>query len=196
MSKQARSKIAQAVDKMMKGDFAYTSNTHSFEDITFNLYDLFKHKLTKEARDAVECVQVYNAGIHQRNEDISGIYDFLKFLDKTGNQGVDEKLRLRYNGDYRIVLDRVIYLGKLATVEKLEVAVDRVCNGLNKLAKRGYITGALAPLMGIRLARTSARQKPKVIIISYVAIVQAGEEYLKKSLKGLVIKEGEVPNKV
>lgn len=175
--------IAEVVNEMMQDSGRIFNPQVDVPQIhAFNLYNAYKHKLTKEAQQAIEGVKVHQL-IHERNEDVSGIYEFLKLLNKTGNQGADARMLSMYNGTYRRVIDKVVFIGRLATIDKLETAVDKVCRGLNRLAKRGYITGALEPLIGIRLQRTSKRQKPKVIVVSYVAVTAIGEKYLNEKMK-------------
>lgn len=203
MSKRPRNKdIASAINDMMtKGGKVLVPGQEPPKIEAYDLYKLFKHKLNKEAQSAIEGVKVTST-IHERNEEQPDLSGFWRFLEKVGNQAVlhdgDVKKRIYsgYSGGYIRVVDKVMYLGKLATVPKLETAVDRVCNGLNRLAKRGYITGALAPLIGITLARTDKRQKPKVVVASYVAVTSDGEKFVEEKLKGLNFEEGGVPKKV
>ncbi len=201
MSSKIKNKdIAKAVEKMMKtGSKVYVTGTQKPKIHTIDLYDLFKYKLTQEARDAIEGVKVTNL-VHQRNEKVldpaTGVCDFLDLLKKIGNNAVTEDMKIPYEGTYTRVVDIVMYLGKISTLPKLETAVNRVCNGLNRLAKKGYITGALLPLAGIPLVRLSAKEKSKIAVVSYVALNTEGQEYMKKSMKGLNVQEGGLPKKV
>ncbi len=188
--------IVAAVSDMMEEGRLYVPGQKGVEIESFDLYDLFKHKLTKEAQQAIECVTTHSL-LHERNEELTDLGEFFDFLAKTGNQGVKKSnVKGKYYGGYIRVLDKVMFIGKTATVNKLETAVDKVCNGLNKLANKGYITATLAPLHGIKLQRISKREKPKIIVVSYVAVTEAGEKYMKEKLKGLTFEEGRLPKKV
>ena len=188
--------IAAAVKDMMdSGSQVYDPKNPNAPKINaHNLYDLFKHKLTQEARKALEVKTT--SLIHQRNEEVPDLNPFLKFLEKTGNAGVTDRVKSQYSGGYRRIVDKVIFLGKITTIGRLNIAVDRVCNGLNRLAEKGYITASLAPLIGITLMRTSKRQKPKIIVTSHFAITAEGEKYVNEKMKKDVFQEGGIPSKI
>ena len=199
MSKQIKNKnIAQAINDLMSGADTspiFTPGDHNSPQIeAYNLYDLFKDKLIPEAQKAMEN-KIVNL-IHQRNEERPDLKGFFDLLHKTGNQGVDVNTVHMYSGGHRRVIDRVVFLGRVATVNKIEAAVEKVCSGLNRLAKRGYITGALSPLIGIKLQRIYPKEKSKIIVVSYVALTTIGEHYLNTKMKGHSFPEGGMPKRI
>lgn len=188
--------IKDAMAEMMADGMKEFDPKNQPEMKTIDLYDMFKHKLTPKARQAIESVKVCQLGHERMQLKVEGISDFFILLRKTGNRAVTDDIIDKYSDQYEPKLDLVKYIGRTATLNKLEVAVDRVCNSLNKLAKRGYITGALTPLMGIKLHRISKREKQKICVVSYVAITTAGQEYMKEKMKGCTFEEGGYPKKV
>ena len=196
--------MAETVSEMMKdSNMVYANPTFYNPDSklpplpemqTYDIYEVFKNKFTDDANNAM-LIRTYGL-INERDEQFLDMSGFFDFLAKTGNHAVTDELRYRYSGSYCRVIDKVIFLARMATVNKLEVAVDRVCNSVNRLAKRGYVTAAFAPLLCIKTHRISRREKPKVIVVSYVAVTQEGELYAAKNLSKTVIDEGGRPNRI
>lgn len=195
--KKAKSKtISQAMAEMMADGMKDFDPKNQPKIEAHNLYDVFKYKLTKETQNILMGIKTHSL-LHERDEKVPTVVSpFLDFLEKTGNKGITKNIRDTYDRDYKRVFDKVMYLGRLATFNKMEEAATKVCNDLNRLAKKGYITASLAPLIGITLQRLSKREKPKIMVLSYVAVTREGEKYIEKKMKNSAFPEGGVPKKV
>lgn len=92
------------------------------------------------------------------------------------------------------VKDTVRYFGARAVGErKIFDAAQKVANKINELANHGFVSGVLTKLVAIKLA-TEPFQLEQYVVISYVAVTDAGLEWLRKNPTELEMQEGEIPS--
>lgn len=98
----------------------------------------------------------------------------------------------------------VMFLGYMCTAEEVSDTVEILASKLNLLAEHDFILASLQTMIVVPMvdpvlafqkygAIQSIGGKRMYAVLSYVAIVTAGEEYIKKHMAYLSVKEGGVP---
>lgn len=98
----------------------------------------------------------------------------------------------------------VSYLGFKTRKSCVKEVAEILASKISELAEQGFIHAALAPLIGIELARepyigrldktdNTIEGETIVCVMSYLAITEAGVEYAKEKWPHLFVREGGVP---
>jgi hypothetical protein len=151
------------------------------------IYPTFRPLFTDKAAQALH-TKVNNM-IHQRDV-MHGPVPVTEFLAKLRIKSAKGALD-RGDIGYRRVCDPVVFLGSRSHVTEIGSAIAKVAETVNHLADKGYITGALTPLSIIELTCPDVDQK--YLIVSYVAVTQAGKVYIDQNLKHMNFEEGGTP---
>jgi hypothetical protein len=138
-------------------------------------------------------------------------YCFDLFTDKTKlavsnktNNLVHQFNVLQPNGTYVRNFCKVLFLGYTCTLEEVADTMEILATKLNELAEKDFIIASLttmsvvpfadpngSPVMG--LPNCSINGKRMYGVVSYLAILQEGEEYIKKYMPYLEMPEGGSP---
>lgn len=183
----SRSEVRPVVQKLISSGLL-RQIPNSPELFSENIYPYLRFLFTDKAGAALH--KKINSTIHQRNE-VVGHEGLVGFLSKLNIKSAKASIEAGHHG-YKRVIDMVNYFGGSAREDNLDLALTTVINAVNDLAERGYITGAMAPLSIIRLARPDTYEN-YYCVVSYVAINNTGQVYVDKNLQHVALKEGDCP---
>lgn len=182
-----RSEVRPVVQKLISSGLL-RQIPNSPELFSENIYPYLRFLFTDKAGTALHN-KVHHT-VHQRNE-VAGHEGLVGFLSKLNIKSATVSIQAGHHG-YKRVIDMVNYFGGSAREDNLDLALTSVINTINDLAERGYITGAMAPLSIIRLARPDIYEN-YYCVVSYVAINSAGQVYVDNNLQHIAFKEGNCP---
>jgi hypothetical protein len=182
----SKKELSQAVANLISSGFSTVPDQPHIkcEDIYPSLRPYFTDKAAKAL------YQKTNHMLHQRNELVGheGLVGLLAKLNiKKAKQDLSKHGYIR-------VIDMVNFLGLRADQQGIAEAASKVILAINDLAERGYITAAMAPLSIIELDPSAGPDR--FLVVSYLAIKQAGQMWVDTNLQDLTFKEGGMPNDV
>lgn len=180
-----RSDMVQALSDLIKSGDADTEGTitHTIPGFKVdNVYPIFKHYFNQEAQKAFATKAM--SLIHQREIVVitPGLGNLLKKLGLKSCQNLGD-------GYSRRELDMVSFCASMADRANVHKSVEKVITAVNDLAARGYITASLMELGVLALAPVD-KPEPDYVVISYVALTQAGQAYVKQNMPKMFVDEG------
>jgi hypothetical protein len=191
-----QSEIAQAVNDLIKSGepdiekLLLAGPTLTVEDI----YPHFKHLFSP-----IALLTMNNKGrdlLYQYNRPIGQTTMLVDLLAKLG---LKQPSALVTAGHPRIEhvrdIDIVMFFGSRAEKSKLDKAIEKVILTINDVASKGFTKVSLLQL-GLLKLTTHPNMEQQFIVLSYVSMTKAGEEYVKQYHNGMTFPEGGVPARV
>jgi hypothetical protein len=185
-----RSGMVQALGDLIKSGNTDEGSAPSYTVPGFqvdNIYPIFKNYFNADAQKAFS-IKAHGL-IHQRDVVIitPGLGNLLKKLGLKSCENYGEGLRRRE-------IDMVQFCGSRSDRANVYKSVEKVIAAINDLAARGYITASLMELGVLPLA---AMDKPEsdYVVLSYVALTQAGTAYMLQNMPKMFANEGQVPER-
>lgn len=87
------------------------------------------------------------------------------------------------------------YFGGSCERKNTHIVINELIDMMNDLASKQFIKATLAPLSIMKMAKPVNPFEPqKYIVVSYIHLTPAGEQYAKSTYPKLWFLEGEVPN--
>lgn len=161
----------------------------------FNVQDIYpatESHFVPEANRALK--NKSNSVLYQYNEPIGapGTYNLFNLLSKLEFKSSEDQINSGKIGWIRKVA-MCRFFGAASEYHNLDKSAAKLVDMINDLATRNYIKATLMPLSIMKLAITEPTQKQLYVVISYVHIIDIGEQYVKDNYAHLSINEGEMP---
>jgi hypothetical protein len=179
--------IHRAVGDLIKNGNTIGHSNPSFR--TDNIYPIFKKYFNDDAQ-RVFSIKTQNL-IHQRDRVLltADLATLLKKLNlKSCKDFVDGQAFIKRE------IDKVCFCASRSDRATIYRAVERVIIAINDLARRGYLTASMVELSVMALA-AAEKPEPEFIVLSYVAVTNAGEQYITQHMPKMFVSEGGMPER-
>lgn len=173
-----------------------TLTVHAGFDIQ-DIYPLMKHLFNPQAVATLE--NKTHSMIHQFAEYVGpkGFENFHKvesLMEKLGLRSVQKQYTL--TGDWWVRnCDKVNLFGSTCSLETMPKAVEKVIVAINDVASRGFTKASLMSL-GVMQFLPVDKPDPQYLVLSYITLTQAGEQYVAQNMPKMTFYEGGIPERV